>query len=119
LGSGHLGLLLVGVLGFELGLWAHAEVGVKPPILEPVDEAAPIERGPLILALLLVYGITVGFYARLKQDEQRRCDRRSLPWRADARRDSVTASAPTSVQPTGTKAVGRWHPRLSRLGAGT
>jgi hypothetical protein len=29
---------------------------------KPVDEAAPMARGPLILALLLVYGITVGFY---------------------------------------------------------
>jgi hypothetical protein len=69
LGSGHLGLLLVRVLGFELGRRAHTELGVKPPMLESVDEAAPIARGPLILALVFVYGITVGFYARLKHDE--------------------------------------------------
>jgi hypothetical protein len=39
LGSGHLGLLPVRVLGFELGRQAHAELGVKP--LTTVTPALP------------------------------------------------------------------------------
>ena len=51
MGSGHRGRLLVSVRGFELGRRAHAELGVKPPVVEPVDvleggEVHVVEPGP-------------------------------------------------------------------------
>jgi len=76
LGSGHLGLLLVRVLGFELGWRSHAELGVKPPVVEPVDV---LEGGELHIGI----GEALGSASRLRMSAAIRKGSRAALSRAE------------------------------------